>query len=53
MQTKGKESKDLNMPLSVLKINGGKGMKTEEHYSNLVEKVRVNNKELRNAYIEN
>ena len=41
------------MPLSVLKINGGKGMKTEEHYSNLVEKVRVNNKELRNAYIEN
>ena len=50
---KGKESKDLNMPLSVLKINSGKAMKTEEHYSNLVEKVRVNYKELRNAYIEN
>ena len=36
------------MLLSVLKINSGKAMKTEEDHSNLVEKVRVNNKELRN-----
>ena len=36
------------MLLSVLEINSGKAMKTEEDHSILVEKVRENNKELRN-----
>ena len=53
MQTRGKESKDLNMLLSVLKINDRKAMKTEEDYSNLVDRVRVNKEKLRNDYIEN
>lgn len=53
MLTRGKESKDSIIPLSVLKINGGKAMKHEEDYSYLKEKVRVHSKELRNDYTEN
>jgi hypothetical protein len=51
--TRGKESKDSNMLLSVLKDDRGKAKENEEDCSHRKEKVRVNNREPRNNSIEN